>query len=79
MIRGNVPTRLLKVCLIMNMMRFLSLKQQSIEYINMKQSNKKETKKFFNLFKKFKPFILPLSVFPTAVYNRAIAVVFKKR
>ena len=40
--------------------------------------DKKETKNFFNLFKKFKPFILPLSVFPTAASQGAIAIEYLK-
>ena len=40
--------------------------------------DKVETKKFLNLFKKFKPFILPLSIFPTAASQGAIAVEYLK-
>ena len=75
MIRGNVPTRLFKV-LSKNKYDAVFIAKAAIDRIHKfgNKIDKKETKKFFNLFRKFKPFILPLSVFPTAASQGAIAI-----
>ena len=80
MIRGNVPTRLLKV-LSNHEYDAVFIAKAAIDRIYKfgNKVDKKETKKFFNLFKKFKPFILPLSVFPTAASQGAIAIEYLKK
>ena len=80
MIRGNVPTRLLKV-LLKNEYDAVFIAKAAIDRIYKfgNKIDKKETKKFLNLFKKFKPFILPLSVFPTAASQGAIAIEYLKK
>lgn len=78
-IRGNVTTRLLKVTL-KNQYDAVFMAKAAIDRI-FKYGNKVdkvETKKFLNLFKKFKPFILPLSIFPTAASQGAIAIEYLK-
>ena len=78
-IRGNVSTRLLKV-ISKNQYDGVFMAKAAIDRI-FKYGNKvdkKETKKFLSLFKKFKPFILPLSLFPTAASQGAIAIEYLK-
>ena len=78
-IRGNVSTRLLKV-ISKNQYDGVFMAKAAIDRI-FKHGNKvdkKETKKFLSLFKKLKPFILPLSLFPTAASQGAIAIEYLK-
>ncbi len=78
-IRGNVSTRLLKV-ISKNQYDGVFMAKAAIDRI-FKYGNKidkRETKKFLSLFKKFKPFILPLSLFPTAASQGAIAIEYLK-
>ena len=78
-IRGNVSTRLSKV-IFKNQYDGVFMAKAAIDRI-FKYGNKvdkRETKKFLSLFKKFKPFILPLSVFPTAASQGAIAIEYLK-
>ena len=78
-IRGNVSTRLLKV-ISKDQYDGVFMAKAAIDRI-FKYGNKvdkKETKKFLSFFKKFKPFILPLSVFPTAASQGAIAIEYLK-
>jgi len=78
MIRGNVTTRLDKV---LNSKDYdgIFMAKAAIDRIYKygNKVNKSETKKFINYFKKFTPIILPLSLFPTAASQGAIAVEFK--
>jgi len=78
-IRGNVTTRLLKV-ISKNEYDAVFMAKAAIDRI-FKYGNKvdkTETKRFLSLFKKFKPFILPLSIFPTAASQGAIAIEYLK-
>ena len=80
MIRGNVPTRLFKITS-KNEYDAVFVAKAAIDRIYKfgNKVDKKETERFFNLFKKFKPFILPLSVFPTAASQGAIAIEYLKK
>ena len=80
MIRGNIPTRLSKV-LSKKTYDAVFVAKAAIDRIYKygNKVDKKETKKFLKLFKNFKPFILPLSVFPTAASQGAIAVEYLKK
>ena len=78
-IRGNVTTRLLKVTS-KNQYDAVLMAKAAIDRI-FKYGNKVdkvETKNFLSLFKKFKPFILPLSIFPAAASQGAIAIEYLK-
>lgn len=78
-IRGNVTTRLLKV-ISKNEYDAVFMAKAAIDRIFKygNKVNKIETKRFLSLFKKFKPFILPLSIFPTAASQGAIAIEYLK-
>lgn len=78
-IRGNVTTRLSKVSSGKDYDALFMAKaaiDRIFQYGN--KVDRKETKKFIKLFKKFKPFILPLSIFPTAASQGAIAIEYLK-
>ena len=78
-IRGNVTSRLLKV-ISKNEYDAVFMAKAAIDRIFKygNKVNKIDTKRFLILFKKFKPFILPLSIFPTAASQGAIAIEYLK-
>ena len=80
MIRGNVTTRLDKVLKNKNYDAIFMAKA-AIDRIYKfgNQVDKIETKKFIRLFKKFTPIILPLSLFPSAASQGAIAIEFREK